>query len=94
LRVGYSFLLTDGSILSSQSLPSRTYTPMFQRLKADERLLGNREVSHVMEESSTCKILVALHQAAQRKTVKHIHTNTGDAYCITGTVQISAVGDR
>jgi hypothetical protein len=67
---------------------------MCQRPKSDDRLLGHREVTHVMEESSTCKMLVALHQAAQRNTVKHIHTNAGDAYSVPGTVQISAVGDR
>jgi len=67
---------------------------MCQRLKADDSLLGRREVTHVMEERSTCKMLVALHQAARRNTVKHIHTNAGDAYCDPGTVQISAVGDR
>ena len=66
---------------------------MCQRLKADDRLLGHCEVTHVMEEMSTCKMLVALHQAARRSIVKHIHSNAGDAYCVPGTVQISAVGD-
>jgi hypothetical protein len=67
---------------------------MCQRLKADERLLGHRELTHMVVERSTCKMLVALHQAAQRNTVKHIHTNAGDVYCVPGTVQISAVGER
>jgi len=57
-------------------------------------MLGHREVTHVMAERSTCKMLVALHQAARRNTVKHIHTNADDAYCVPGTVEISAVGDR
>jgi len=67
---------------------------MCQRLKADDRLLGHCEVTHVMEERPTCKMLVALHQAARRSTVKHIHTNAGDAFSVPGTVEISAVGDR
>jgi hypothetical protein len=67
---------------------------MCQRLKADGRLLEHREVTHVMEEMSTCKMLVALHQAARRNIVKHIHTNAGDAFSFPGTVKISAVGDR
>ena len=66
---------------------------MYQRLRADDRLLGHREVTHVMEERSICKMLVALHQAARRNTVKRIHINADDAYCVPGTVQISAVGD-
>ena len=53
---------------------------MCQRLKTDGRLLGHRQVTHTMEGRSTCKMLVALHQAARRDVVKHIHTNTGDAY--------------
>jgi len=67
---------------------------MSQRLKAYDRLLGPHEVTHMVEETSTCKMLGAQHQAARRNTVKHIHTNAGDAYCVPGTVQISAVGDR
>ena len=63
---------------------------MCQRFKADDCLLGHREVAHVVEETSTCIILVALHKAARRHIVKHIHTNAGDAYSIPGTVQISA----
>jgi len=59
---------------------------MCQRLKADDRLLEPHEVTHVMEEKSTCKMLVALHQAARRNTVKHIHTNAGDAFSVPGTV--------
>jgi len=52
---------------------------MCQRLKAVDRLLEPHEVTHMVEEMSTCKMLVALHQAARRNTVKHIHTNVGDA---------------
>jgi len=66
---------------------------MCQKLKCDDRLLGHHEVTHVVEERSKCKMLVALHQAARRNTVKHIHINADDAYCVPGTVQISAVGD-
>jgi len=57
-------------------------------------MLGHCEVTHVMEGRSTCKMLVDLHQAARRNTVKHIQTNAGDAFSVPGTVQISAVGDR
>jgi len=67
---------------------------MCQRLKSADLLLGHREVTHVVEGTSTCKMLVALQQAARRHVVKHIHTNAGDAYSIPGTVQISADGDR
>jgi len=67
---------------------------MCQRLKADGRLLEHGKVTHVMEEMSTCKMLVALHQAARRNIVKHIHTNAVDAFSFLGTVKISAVGDR
>ena len=67
---------------------------MCQRPKADSRLSGQLQVTHKVEGRSTCKMLVALHQAARRDVVEHIHTNTSDAYCVPGTVQISAVGDR
>jgi len=40
------------------------------------------------------KMLVALHQVERGDIVKRIHSNTADAYCDPGTVQIFAVGDR
>jgi hypothetical protein len=67
---------------------------MSQRLKTDDRLSKHRQVTHAVEQRSTCKMLVSLRQAVRRDVVKHIHTNTGDVYCVPGTVQISAVGDR
>jgi len=39
---------------------------MCQRLKADVRLSKHRQVTHTVEQRSTCKILVFLHQAARR----------------------------
>ena len=51
-------------------------------------------MTDMVQERSTCKMLVTLHQAARRDIVKRIHTNTSDAYCVPGIVQISAVGDR
>jgi hypothetical protein len=67
---------------------------MRQSLKSDDRFSWKREVSNMVEERSACKMLVALKQASRRDIVKYIRTNTGDDYCVPGTVQISAVGDR
>jgi len=67
---------------------------MCQRLNSYDRLLEHREVTHTVEETSTYKMLVAVHQAARRNTVKHIHTKAGDAYSVPGTVHISAFGNR
>ena len=71
-----------------------TVTLTCHRLKADDRLSGHREATHTVEEKTTCKMLVPLHQAARRDIEKLIPTNNGDAYCVPDTVQMSAVGDR
>ena len=64
---------------------------MCQRPGNDYRLLVNRKVAHGGKNQHE-----NVGSPARRSTVKDINipTNTSDAYCVPGTVQISAVGDR